>query len=211
MARSWATLIDQNEDLHGWLSIPGQPTIDLGESPDGVGSKCDDINDEGVITAEHVGAGGWNALHFWHRDGSYKYIGHPAGWHFFPNATNSRGVTVGNAGFYPGYHVWTQERGWETLPSLPNYKTGSAYDVNSSDWIVGTGENSGEQTAYLWRPNVGTAMLKDLLDASGDGWHFEHAYGISDSGYITGYGWKGDPNKVLCFLAVPVIKKNNKE
>ena len=42
--------------------------------------------------------------------------------------------------------------------------------------------------AFLYTATSGMLYLNSLLDASGAGWTLTEALGLSDTGYITGYG-----------------------
>lgn len=194
---------DKEERLHGWLYIPGRPTIDLGQSPDGVGAQPMAINDQGVIATFHVGSDSLGGMHFWFRDGGYQYIGHPSGYEYFPRALNETRVVVGSGGVIGSYQVWSPPETWSRLESLPDFTTGAAWDCNDSHWIVGTGVNLGQQCAFLWRPDVGTVMLKQIVDSTLGDWRLEYARAISNNGYIAGTGYRPGDQSPRCFLAVP--------
>lgn len=77
------------------------------------------------------------------------------------------------------------------------------YAVNAVGEAVGFSRlDGGDEHAFLYTATGGMRDLNALLDASGAGWTLEAAYGISDRGFITGYGTiDGEPR---AFLLTPV-------
>ncbi|MBN1918125.1 MAG: PEP-CTERM sorting domain-containing protein [Verrucomicrobia bacterium] len=123
--------------------------------------------------------------------------------------TSSKALRINNQGQIVGGSVdksgsW-QPWIWELGSITPLGGLGGTYtspqDLNNSGLVVGgSGTASGDWHAFLWEGG----MMCDLNDsiAGGSGWILETACGISDSGWIVGYGTLD--GEARCFLLTPV-------
>ena len=140
------------------------------------------------------------------------------------HAINGCGQVVGRG--YPG----SLPHAFLSTPSTANAETGAmidlgdlrggagvsaAADINSQGWIVGGGNSTLVQTAFLWlptTPNGATGVMIDLnsvLDPiSAAGWVFQDATGINDSGQIVGYGRINSAGYTHALLLTPIPEPN---
>lgn len=137
-----------------------------------------------------------------------------------PNGQNMTGLgtlggaqswatAVNNSGQITGYaktslgetHAYRREaagslRDLRTLGGTRSY----GYSINSDGYVVGYSTTPGDtsQHAFIWRNTLeGMTDLNSMLPPD-SGWILESAYGINDSGQITGVGrYKGSPAAFL--------------
>ena len=104
---------------------------------------------------------------------------------------NDAGQTTGyyrvSSGAYIGYLYTDGDTTLRSIGALPDASFTIGNDINNLGQIVGNSDGSRRQ-AFLYTATDGIRDLNTLLDASGTGWNLQYAYGISDTGFITGYG-----------------------
>ncbi len=104
-----------------------------------------------------------------------------------------------------------------TVVVLPGLGSASpfdaAYGINQGGLIVGTAETSSYAPhAFLYNNATGTQDLNGRLvtDGSSAGWDLQYAYGITDSGYITGTGTSA-AGATHAYLLTPVMQGDANE
>jgi probable HAF family extracellular repeat protein len=99
------------------------------------------------------------------------------------------GVTLAAGGSYVIATIWNGTKPI-ALSTLPGKATGYAYSISNKGQVVGfsaSPPSNVDEHATLWEN--GTILdLNQLLDASGNGWTLQVAYGINNVGQIVGAG-----------------------
>lgn len=125
----------------------------------------------------------------------------------FAYGINDHGVAVGllrvtstgDSGF-----IWDSANGMRQLVGLSGgFQAGNARDINNNGLIVGTGTTAtGSKRATIWDSNLNIFDLNSLASENNTGLTLREAWGVNDSGMITGYASMGTTTHA--FLAVPV-------
>jgi len=177
---------------------------DLGTAPGGDWSAAYGVNDSGTVVGDGDLADGLFRAMVWNADGSVNELGTLGGANSYATAVNDSGEVIGDAATASGYvHAFADIGG--VMQDLGTLDGGSsyAYGINDSGVIVGYswGPDDTNPTAFIYWNGV----MEDLnsLLPSGSGWQLLEAFGINDSGEITGIGlFDGQPAVFL--LADPV-------
>src|ERR1700733_10112126 len=191
-ANSYALAINNSGEVVGgngsaFTVVNGQ-LQSLG-SPQGIGwSAAYGINDGGTVVGDGQLANGTFRGMVWSPDGSVVLLGTLGGNSSQATAINNGGELVGFASVSSGYqHAFSMLDG--LMIDLGTLGGGSsyAYGINDSAEIVGYSYlANGGQSAFLY--DNGTMLdLNSLLPAN-SGWDLLVAYGVNDSGQITGEG-----------------------
>lgn len=163
-------------------------------------TKAYDINDHSEITGAVDGGDGYSRAYRYRVGGTSTILGNLGAGGSSGAAINNRGDIVGQAGVTRSpdanraHAVLFQGETAIDLGTLGG-RNSRAFDINDDGLIVGSSELS--ETDPLYPPNTrafiykdGQMMaLQDMVDpASGAGWTLWAATGISNEGYIVGWG-----------------------
>jgi probable HAF family extracellular repeat protein len=163
------------------------------------------INDAGQIVGRH-----WsdkNAFHaFVFIDGNTTDLGTLGGANGEALAVNKKGQIVGDSDTTEGpahafafYHSEVKDLG--TLPGFDN--ASYARGINNSGDIVGESDSANQKRAFLYTKGQLIELDKLAENLSEAGFtSLDVAYGISDKGWIVGYGTTTD-NLTAAFVALP--------
>lgn len=192
-----------------WTAATGMQSI--GTLPGGSSSESFGINASGQV-AGYSFVGG-NAVHHAYRyspdqgmvdlgtiggSSSEGYgindSGQVAGFSFLPGDTAQRAV------------IWTPKQEPMVLGTLGGVAGSGAWAINNLGHIVGVADTpGGDLHGIFWSPSSGLRDLNELIQP-GTGMYLQHAFSISDTGYITGGAIDGVglPHAVLLIpAAVP--------
>ncbi len=179
---------------HAFAVVNGQ--MQILESPQGVGwSAAYGINDAGTIVGDGQLADGSFRGIVWSPADSAIVLGTFGGKSSQATGVNDSGEVVGFASEASGYqHAFTMVD--DLMADLGTLGGGSsyAYGVNSSGEVVGySWLADGDQHAFLDTGldtgiTGGTMLDLNSLIPANSGWELLTAYGINDSGQITGEG-----------------------
>lgn len=141
--------------------------------------------------------------------GNWTAIALPTNDHCYGNAfgINDAGVLVGNTRAFAATTnttpaLWRKQHGWWFLEhlNLPPGDSGSAYDVNETEQIVG----SIEDRAHMWECGEPINLNDEI--PFGSGWVLRRAVAINNRGDIVGYGWhNGGPIRAFLLQSHDVI------
>lgn len=189
--------------------------IDLGSVGLGSGySSGNGINDSGVVTGSYSVSGPLgDVLHayVWDAVNGVTDIGD-----FAPRGINNLEQVAGNYSLYvpdpthPGpIHalIWDAASGTTDLGTLGAADASSYADaINDAARVVGWSEIEADlgNRAFLWDPIDGMLNLQDLVADFSDWEYLERATDISNTGYITGYGYNAEGLR-RAFLMVPSV------
>lgn len=146
------------------------------------------INNAGTVVGDGQLANGSFRAIIWNPNGSATVLGTFGGASSQATGVNNSGEAVGFASLASGYQNAFSEQGGAML-DLGTLGGGSsyAYGVNNSGEIVGySWLADGGQSAFLYAN--GTMLDLNSLLPGNSGWDLLDAYGINDSGQITGVG-----------------------
>lgn len=153
-------------------------------------SHASAINDHNQV------AGTYKVDAFLWQNGSMKDLG-PGGGNAINDSGNVAGYALVNGSSHAAY--WDSSGTLRDLDAVKLYGQSAAYGINDSLQIVGDG---GAGSAILWE-NGSSYYLQDLL-VDGSGWSkLTRATGISDDGYIIGYGNVTGGSDSHAFMLVP--------
>jgi probable HAF family extracellular repeat protein len=189
---TYATAINNSGEVAGsngqaFVAINGQ--VENLVMPSGMDwSAAYGINDAGIVTGDGRTSTGTFLGLVWNPDGSVVELGTLGGSSSQANDVNNSGEVVGFASLANGYQHAFSETGGGALTDLGTLGGSSyAYGINNGGEVVGYSYlNDGDQHAFLvYDGNM--LDLNSLLPAN-SGWVLEEAFGINDSGQITGMG-----------------------
>jgi probable HAF family extracellular repeat protein len=194
---------------HAFLSGPGEgPLKDLG-TLGGTNSYGYGVNDSGQVTGTSNAANGvFHAFLSGAGGGPLQDLG------TLPGGTTSAGQAVNASGQVTGYaqiaitltsHAFLSGPEGGPLQDLGtlggDFSTGNA--VNASGQVVGYSSTSGGGPDQAFLYSGGQMLDLNSLIAPGSGFTLVRANGISDTGFITGYGTAPD-GQTHAFLLTPV-------
>lgn len=174
-----------DEVLHAFVFHNGTMT-DL--TPGSLGSSIGAaVNAKGVVTGSHATSFEGAQQGFIYKDGKLTDIGELApGFGSGPVAINNKGYVVGSASTPQGQRAFVYDGvKMRSLGTLFGYSY--ANGINNFNVIVGVSGNRNKQRGWV-RRNGTMYQLDKVLDASGQGWTVDSAYGINDAGEIIGAG-----------------------
>ena len=155
----------------------------------GVQSQGFGINENGEIAVQSQdSAGTWRAA-IWLPTAAY---GLTAGMtQIDAGGTQSYSTAINDAGQMTGYRLYSGT--WDTflwdnnvriiLPKVTGATHMNARDINNAGVVVGSIDLPSGRTGFIWDSVNGTQVLSEFSE-----WSACEFYGISDTGYITGYG-----------------------
>jgi probable HAF family extracellular repeat protein len=156
--------------------------------PDGMNwSAAYGSNDAGTVVGDGRLANGTFQALVWNPDGSVASLGTLGGNNSQAMDVNNGGEVVGFASLESGYqHAFSALNGMMTdLGTLGG--SSYAYGINEGGEIVGySWLANGDQHAFLYYE--GSMLDLNALLPGNSGWVLEQAFGINDSGQITGMG-----------------------
>lgn len=178
-----------------WTSADGMTT--LGTLPGAYTSQALAVNEGGRI----VGVSGSQPF-LWTPNSPNGATGKMVGIGKLPGATSSTARAINDAGVVVGdsgglAFRYDSAGGMVSLGTSGG--TSSAYGIDDAGDVVGT---SGGR-AFIDTAKDGMQNLDSLLDASGAGWTLTAAYGMSDSGLITGVGMFNGQQRAFLLTPVP--------
>jgi probable HAF family extracellular repeat protein len=192
---------------HAFLSgAGGGPLQDLGTLPSGNGSQGFGVNDSGQVAGSSTIAGNTASRAFLSGPdgGPLKDLGTLPGYtDSYGYGVNTSGQVTGRSGDRFTAHAFLSGPGGgplQDLGTLPGGNFSEGLAVNASGQVVGDAGPLGGRHAFLYS---GGQMfdLNDLI-APGSGFTLQYASGISDTGYITGWG-EGADRQQHAFLLIP--------
>jgi probable HAF family extracellular repeat protein len=190
-ANTYATAINNSGVVAGsngsaFIAVNGN-LEDLAMPSDMNWSSAYGINNSGTVVGDGRLANGTFRGVVWNSDGTVTTLDTLGGSSSQATGVNDSGEVVGFASLATGYqHAFSETGG--TMNDLGSLGGSSyAYGVNSSGEVVGYSYLAdGDQHAFLYYN--GTMLdLNSLLPAN-SGWVVEEAFGINNSGQITGMG-----------------------
>jgi probable HAF family extracellular repeat protein len=191
-ANSYAMAINNSGEVVGgngdaFTAVNGQ--VQSLANPSGVNwSAAYGINDAGTVVGDGQLANGSFRGIIWSPAGSMILMGTLGGTSSEATDINNSGEVVGFASVSSGYqHAFSMMDA--LMIDLGTLGGGSsyAYGVNNSGEIVGySWLANGDQHAFLY--DDGTMLDLNSLIPNNSGWELLQAYGINDSGQITGEG-----------------------
>ena len=196
-----------------WDAVNGM--VDLGPLGLGSGNSSGaDINDSGLVTGSYsVSAGPIGEVshaYLWDAVDGLTDIGTLGGLSSAGTGINNLGQVTGYSSitpdpFYSPSHAffWDATGGMTDLGTLGGTSSYSTA-INDSGRVVGRSEivDDAVPRAFLWDPVDGMLNLQDLVADFSDWEYLESAEDISNTGYITGYGYNADGIR-RAFLLVP--------
>ena len=166
-----------------------------------------DISDTGEVVGAsnaHPDGGGRTRAIVWRRDGSVRLLGRLDDAATGPDvaaARSSSGLVVGQArlGGVSRAAVWdasgeASDAGANLGPTV----TCSLLAINAANEAVGDSSLG----AIFWNAADGAVPMRDLVDASADGWDLTGAVGINDAGMIAGNG-TNPQRRPRAFVLIP--------
>jgi probable HAF family extracellular repeat protein len=180
---------------HAFLSGPGGGALkDLGTLPGGSNSAGKGVNDSGQVTGfSGIAGGATHAFLSGPNGGPLKDLGVlPGGTYTQGLAVNASGQVTGAAGTAGGaQHAFLSGPGGgplQDLGTLPGLTSSLGFAVNDSGQVVGNSSGPLLPVGHAFLYSGGQMLDLNSLIAPGSGFTLVQAYGISDTGYITGYG-----------------------
>jgi probable HAF family extracellular repeat protein len=185
----------------------------------GVSGRCGNTVPPGFVAGPHAV--------LWDADGSVHDLGSFGGTSNLAIpavgnaaiAINNLGTVVGTSAL-PGNQVnqpfiWTSATGMRHLPLLSGNVVGAGLSINESGEVVGAsitqgGPATGFPSAVLWQNGAGgpvTDLNNYLAGTAFDGGHLLTAFGINDTGQITGFALTAG-GEIHGFLATPCNVKS---
>lgn len=190
-ANTYATAINSSGEVagsNGSAFVVLKGNVEDLAMPSGMNwSAAYGINDAGVVVGDGRSANGTFQGLIWNPDGSVQTLGTLGGVSSQAMGINNSGEVVGFASLATGYqHAFSEVNG--SMLDLGSLGGSSyAYGINASGEIVGySWLASGDQHAFIYLD--GTMLDLNLLLPANSGWILEQAFGINDSGQITGMG-----------------------
>jgi probable HAF family extracellular repeat protein len=188
---SYAMAINNSGEVVGgngnaFTELNGQ-VEDLATEAGTVWSAAYGVNDSGTVVGDAELANGTFRGMVWSPDGGVTELGTFGGASSQATGINSSGEVVGFASLSDGYANAFAEAGG-VMTDLGSLGLASyAYGVNASGEVVGYSYLAdGAQQAFLY--DDGTMLNLNSLIPGNSGWDLLAAYGINDSGQITGVG-----------------------
>ncbi|MBV9642873.1 MAG: hypothetical protein JO334_04805, partial [Verrucomicrobia bacterium] len=170
------------------------------------------INDAGQIVGRHWSAK--NAFHaFVFLSGNSTDLGTLGGANGEALAINKNGQVVGDSDTAEGTaHAFVfDDSGLKDLGTLPGFDNASyARGINNAGDIVGESDSANQKRAFLYTKGQLIELEKLTEHLSEAGFiSLDVAYGISDKGWIVGYGTTTD-NLTAAFVAVPELRRHQR-
>ncbi len=198
---------------HAFLSgANGGPLKDLGslggDTSDFAVSRAFGVNDAGQVTGGSMnGDGDYHAFLSGTNGGSLKDLGTFGGGSSEGHAVNSAGQVTGQADTSDGhYHAFRSVANGgllQDLGTLPGDAFSVGNGINDAGQVVGNSLSSDFNTSVAFVFSNGVMTDLNSLIAPGSGFSLIFATGISNTGFISGYG--SDTNGIYHgFLLTPV-------
>ena len=176
---------------------------DLGNLGGGAG-QAQGINENGELAGNSKDSGGVPRAFIWLPTAAHGLT--TAGMtQIDAGGTQSYAVAINDAGQMTGYRLYSGK--WDTflwennvrsiLPKVAGATHMNARDINNAGVVVGSIDLPSGRTGFMWDSVNGTQVLPEFSS-----WSACEFYGISDTGYITGYGTNPSGVKVG-FVVVP--------
>ena len=160
------------------------------------------INENGEVIGSSKDSGGISRAFIWLHTAAY---GHSAGMSAINvGGTQSYAMGINDSGQATGFRyngtweafVWANGSK-QILPKLTGATHMIARAINNSGVVVGSIDLPTGRAGFIWDAVNGTQTLAEMT-----GWTAYEFYGLSDTGYICGYGTNPDGNKAA-FVIVP--------
>ncbi len=183
--------------------------IKINDIPQSDYATARSLNNNGQIIGRFKSGANYNGF-VTNGSGEFTEIISPEG-SAYPEAINEAGDVVGygKAISQPQAFLWTKTNGFMNLGTLSGSSKSCALDINASGQIVGSsgqiydcGESSSGGRAVIWENGILYDLNDLVVSGLSDGDSLNVAWGINDSGQITGIGRIG--GKTTAYLLNPI-------